>query len=371
MTNDEARALARLVWEQAAPRARQGDAAYVRELGARLAEGLEAAAEQVRLYGDAFARVVRTLALTPGRDSLVQLIRLLDEHGPSGRSGTDPRLVASLLAEAQEPADLAELLYDRTERDRLDQLRACLFHELLLRGVDPEAYPPLRRQATVRPEGEALSWLPATLRPFETGATFPSRSVDGGSGGGWWGLSAVERLDPPTPRTTERSPLRNIATTDVHESIVAAPAAGKFGHYDAWVFALDAPLDPVLVPALVPTLPMPCVADLGPTARFEIVRRPPADIWRILFGMASMGGVYGHGAQGAYGRRSTWWSLAGLAGAPPGASAEEVERLVMESAWFHFQCDAEWFHNEIHDYGIAALSPDGRRLAVLAATDTD
>ncbi|MFF7646889.1 DUF6183 family protein [Streptomyces canus] len=31
----------------------------------------------------------------------------------------------------------------------------------------------------------------------------------------------------------------------------------------------------------------------------------------------------------------------------------------------------DWFHKEIHDYGIAALSPDRRRIAVLAATDTD
>ncbi|MFD3533753.1 DUF6183 family protein [Streptomyces sp. NPDC058664] len=368
---DDARELARLAWEQAGPRARQGDTAYVRELGGRLAEGLEAAAEQVRTYADALARVVRTLALTPGRDSLVQLIRLLDEHGPFGRFGTDARFVASLLAEAQEPADLAELLYDRPERDELDELRACLFQELLLRGVDTEAFRPLRAWPVVGPSRHPLSWLPPTLRPFETGATFPHRSIDGGSGEGWTGLSTVERLDPPTPRTTARSPLRNVATVDVHESIVAATSAGEFGHYDAWVFALDAPLDPALVPTLVPTLPMPCVADLGPTARFEIVRRPVADIWRILFGTASMGGVYGRGVQGAYGRRSTWWSLAGLAGAPPGATAEEVERHALESTWFHFECDTEWFHNEIHDYGIAALSPDRRRLAVLAATDTD
>ncbi|WP_254707406.1 DUF6183 family protein, partial [Streptomyces lunaelactis] len=32
----------------------------------------------------------------------------------------------------------------------------------------------------------------------------------------------------------------------------------------------------------------------------------------------------------------------------------------------------EWFHNDIDaDYGIATLSPDRRRIAVLAATDTD
>jgi hypothetical protein len=37
----------------------------------------------------------------------------------------------------------------------------------------------------------------------------------------------------------------------------------------------------------------------------------------------------------------------------------------------HFEADTDWFHNEIHDYGIAALAPGRRRVAVPAATDTD
>jgi hypothetical protein len=370
--SDDARELERLVREEAEPRARRGDMAYARELGGRLARGLDAAAEQVRTYQRGLARVMRTLALTPGRDSLVQLIGLLDEYGPFGRAGTDARLLASLLAEAQRPADLAELLYDRSERDKLDELRACLFHELLLRGVDPEEFRPLRRWPVVRPPWHTLSWLPSDLRPFEADSPFPSRSVDGGeSGGVRTGLGTAGRLDPPTPRTTERAALRDIATATVHEGIVAAPSAGDFGHYDAWVFALDTPTDPAVVPELLPTLPMACVADLGPTARFEVARRDLADIWPVLFSTASMGGVYGPGAQGAFGRRAAWWSLAALAGAPADADAAEVEHHARESAWFHFECDTAWFHNEIYDYGLAALSPDRLRVAVLAATDTD
>ncbi|WP_456303015.1 DUF6183 family protein [Streptomyces mirabilis] len=64
--------------------------------------------------------------------------------------------------------------------------------------------------------------------------------------------------------------------------------------------------------------------------------------------------------------------MAGLSGAPEGASADEVERHARQSSWFHFEADTDWFHNDIgSDYGIAALSPDCRRIAVLAATDTD
>ncbi|MGW7369952.1 DUF6183 family protein [Streptomyces sp. NPDC054841] len=55
-----------------------------------------------------------------------------------------------------------------------------------------------------------------------------------------------------------------------------------------------------------------------------------------------------------------------------GANAEGVERQARQSTWFRFEADAEWFHNDIAaDYGIAALSPDRRRIAVLTATDSD
>jgi hypothetical protein len=369
--NDEAPERQKLVWEQAEARARQGDMAYVRELGSRLSKELNAAVEQVRELDHGLTRAVRMLALTPGRDSLVQLIRLMDEDGPFRRSGTEPRVIASLLAETQQPADLSELLYDRTGRDELDELRSCLFHELLLRGVATEDFRPLRSWPVVRPGWHTLSWLPTELRPFETASRSLGRSAHGGVGGPVTGLTDEDRLDPPTPRTTERSPLRDVATAEVHEAVVAAPNAGDFGDFGAWAFAFDAPVDPILVPALVPTLPMACVDGLGPSARFEIARRPLTDIWQMLFSTASMGGVYGPGAHGAFGRRATWWSLAGLGGAPVGASWEEVERCAVESTWFHFECDSDWFHNEIYDYGIAALSPDRRRITVLAATDTD
>ncbi|WEP00091.1 DUF6183 family protein [Streptomyces sp. FXJ1.172] len=59
----------------------------------------------------------------------------------------------------------------------------------------------------------------------------------------------------------------------------------------------------------------------------------------------------------------------GLSGAPVRASALEVEQQARQSTWFHFEADAEWFRNDIgSDYGIAALSPDRRRIAVPAQT---
>lgn len=363
--------LGHLVWSQAEQRAAQGDTAYLGELGSLLADRYAAAAEQVREYERQLAHVVRVLALTPGRDSLVQLLQLLDEKRPSGH-GAQPRFVASLLAEHHRVTDLAETVFERSEWERLDELRACLFHELLLRGVDVDAFPPLRSWPLVRPGWHPLAWLPVRRRDFEADADFPSRSLHGSACGVPGGLPDDGRTDPPTPRTSERAALRDIATTDVHESIVAAVQAGDWGACDAWVFMPDEPVAPERVPALLPTLPMSCVDGLGPTGRFEVAVRPLADIWRLLFATASMSGMGSSGVQAAYGRLWAWRSIAGLSGAPAGASAEEVERHARQSTWFHFEADGDWFHNEIgSDYGIAALAPDHRRLAVLAATDTD
>ena len=115
--------------------------------------------------------------------------------------------------------------------------------------------------------------------------------------------SVAATCSPGGLQVAERSGLRDIATTDIYESIVAAVPAGEWGDY---------------------------------------------------------------------GRLWAWRSMAGLSDAPAGVSAEEVERQVRQSTWFRLEAYADWFHNDIDaDYGIAALSPDCRRIAVPAATDTD
>ncbi|WP_405619715.1 DUF6183 family protein [Streptomyces sp. NBC_01508] len=365
--------LGRLVRGQAQQRAAQGDVAFVRELGVRLAERNAAAREQVRESDRQLALVMRILALTPGRDSLEQLLQLLDDEHTTG-AGLPQPFIASLLAEHQRAADLTAAVLARRDRYRVDELRACLFHELLIRGVDVDAFQGRDVYAWLygRIGPHRFTWLPARRRELEAGAGFPRRRINGSAFGTATGVPAEGRADPPTPRTTERSALRDVATNDVFEAIVAAVREGGWGYCEAWVFRPDEPVAPDRVPALLPTLPMPCVDGLGPTGRFEVAVRPVDEIWRLLFGVASMGGMWGKGAHGAYGRLWAWKSMAGLCGAPEGASAEEVETLARLTTWFHFEADAEWFHNDIDsDFGVAALSPDGRRIAVLAATDTD
>ncbi|MFF2808453.1 DUF6183 family protein [Streptomyces sp. NPDC058000] len=216
--------LGNIVWEKTARPTAPGEAGYLRELGSLLTDRHADAVERVRAYERSPAHVLRTLALSPGRDNVAQLLHLLDEQRTStAHAGLRMPAVASLLAEGQRVADLAAEVFD-----------------------------------------------------------------------------------------------------------------GR-----------------------------------GPTDRFEIAQRPLDAVWRLLFATASMGGMYSDGAHGAYGRLAAWRSLAGLAGAPRGSSAADVERRALDGTWFQFLADAEWFHNEIYDYGIACLSPDRRRLAVLTATDTD
>ncbi|MFF4454304.1 DUF6183 family protein [Streptomyces goshikiensis] len=352
---------------EALQHAMAGDITHLRGLGSHLTARYTAAARAARIHGTDLAYLRRLLTTTPGRDSVELLLQLLGEQeAATGSVGLELPLMATMLAQHQSAAVLARTVFaDIPEGDRLRELRTCLFHELLLRGVDPDEFPALR-PGWLPP----LDWLPDRRRALETEPDFTRHSVNGSARGVKSGLPGHDRLDPPTPRPSGTSPLRNSVTVDEHDLIVTA-VEDNWGYAEAWVFRPDQPITPAQVPALLPTLPMECVTGLGPAGRYEIAARPVGDIWSLLFATASMGGFYSSGRYGAWGRLRAWRSLAGLCGLPFQASAEEVERLAEQYTWFHFQTDSEFFHNDGDDYGIAALSPDGLRLAVLAATDTD
>lgn len=83
------------------------------------------------------------------------------------------------------------------------------------------------------------------------------------------------------------------------------------------------------------------------------------------------GRAYNHGLYGAYGRLGAWQSMAGLSGSSTGAPAAEVERRAQACDWLSFNANTNWFDQVAWDFGLAAIWPGRRSLAVLAATDTD
>ncbi|MFJ8826420.1 DUF6183 family protein [Streptomyces sp. NPDC102467] len=355
--------------------ARDGDAGRVAALVGELAGQRDALDARLQDLDRRLAQALRVLALTPGRDFLDRLLLL----APRVRRA-EPRLLASLVAEAHSLDDALYVIAEGGGDRRNDELRFCLFQELLLRGADPDE---VRRAAGPYfvPAWQGLAWLPDRLSDIERieeksrASMFPSRSYNGGSHPVCSpSLAAPVPVDAAARRTGAGLRLVESASEAPLEAIAGPPTSGGWGACEAGVFrpeALEVRIEPEELPGALAALPMDCLAGLGEQARFEVGPSSAREVWQILYATASCGGMYHRGAHGAYGRLAAWWSLRALAGAAATATAAEVETAARACTWYRFEADTEWFHNEMSDYGIAALTPDGRRLAVLAATDTD
>ena len=134
------------VWTAAEARLAAGDAAYLGDLGVALAERL-AGNERVWQYRSAFDRILRLLSVTPGSGNLVQAIRLVFAAGAGGRNLE--RYAASQLATGHAPKNLAAVLFGGgASVGAPEELRACVVHELVLRGVAVYELPHIATWAT-------------------------------------------------------------------------------------------------------------------------------------------------------------------------------------------------------------------------------
>lgn len=339
-------------------RLRDGDPGFVAELGIRLWQryGRDPAEPwQSRL---AFDRILRLLTLSSG--TVLPALRLISATGDDRRH----RYAASLLASAHSVAELAPVL----GADAPAELRACLRQELVLRGAD---VPDQRRRPGTEPTGRprhgedhSLDWLPSSLRPVEGRPDLPHYTLSGSSCGRPLVTGDPVRSQGPAPAARETT------TAAVAARIGAAVAnwpEHSNGRVEARTFLLDAELCPGAVAGTLASTGVECVQSL--TSEPESCT--PAQVWPQLFTAASAGGAYGGGAYGAYGRLLAWRSAGALAGAAPDASAADVEAAAHGSAWYSFAGASDWFDRVAWDIGLAVVSPDGRHLAVLAATDTD
>ncbi|QFZ21457.1 DUF6183 family protein [Saccharothrix syringae] len=349
------------LWREVDRRLARGDAAFVADLGIALARAHGTAVRPAWQYRSVFQRLVRSLAL--GTGDVAQAVRLVAEV-PTGRDLAGR--VASLLAAGRPVADLAVVFAgDGAPGGAVEELRACLVHELVLRGVAVAEVPGIAGWATSPHwRDHPLGWLPLELSEVEGEPLLPSYSVTGTGAAVPFGLPAGRSIPPGEPVP----PMAEVAAADAVTEAVDNWVDESNGRIEARVFEPATPLAPDSVPSALAALDLECL-DGGDVPR--VVACPPAHAWQVLFAAASGGGAYSSGHRGARGRLAAWNSLAGLVGTPVGASAGEVGARVGECAWYGFEADTDWFAGVVWSIGLAVLDPDGRRLAVLAATDTD
>ncbi|MFB8242978.1 DUF6183 family protein [Kitasatospora purpeofusca] len=354
------------VWAAVDGRVARGDAAFAADLGIALAAAY-GTGEHLWQHRSVFDHLLRLLTTTAGPENVTQALRLVSSAEVT--SEKLDRYTASLLASGHEAADLAEAFTGRAS----EELRACLVHELVLRGAVVGEEPGIMGWATSPHRSpHPLGWLPLMLSGMEESADLPSYSIRGSGHSMPYGPSESRE---PAVDADARVPTAEETTTTAAASAMGTAVDNwveeSNGRSEARVFDLAEPLHAESVPAALLTLGLECLHRTGKKTALSAAACSPAQAWRVLFAAASTGGAYNSGSYGAYGRLAAWQSLAALAGSPEGASAAEVEAQVLDCVWHSFGADTEWFWQVAWDIGLAALSPDRRRLAVLAATDTD
>ncbi|MFF0288333.1 DUF6183 family protein [Streptomyces sp. NPDC005262] len=355
------------IWKTADRSLARGDAAFLADLGIALAGAYASDAGRMWQYRSVFDYLLRLLSTTPGPGNVAAALRLVSSSEAADRKLD--RYAASLLAPSHPVEELAVAFTGHAS----EELRACLVHELVLRGADVTETPGIAGWSTSPHwRHHPLGWLPLALSDMEGQPDLPSYSARGGSHSMPFGSPANREtwadagaLVPSVEETTTEAATKGIGTA------VANWADESNGRIEARVFDLAAPLVTESVPSMLLGLGLECLKGAGKKTTFSVAACPPDQVWRVLFAAASTGGAYNSGARGAYGRLAAWQSLAGLSGTAEGTPAEDVEACARKCAWYGFGADTKWFERVAWDIGLTSVSPGRRRLAVLAATDTD
>ncbi|MCH0568359.1 hypothetical protein I3F60_03640 [Streptomyces sp. MUM 136J] len=360
------------VWDTAERKLGQGDIAFVADLGIALAGRYGSSAAPIWQYRSVFDRLLRLLTMTSGQEHVEQALRLVSEASPGNRKMA--RYAASLLADGQTPKDLAIAFAGGSSRATAsEELRACLVHELVLRDITITESSAIKAWATSPHwRHHPLAWLPLKLSVIEGTPPLPSYSVGGASYSMPYGPQ-----DGPGATLGSVTPLPQVTETTTEEFSEAATAAvanweeESNGRSEVGTYVLAEPIEAEILPALLAALGLECLSGVGPRKRFALSACRPEHVWRMLFAAASTGGAYNNGVYGAYGRLAAWHSLTALSGASMTASVGEVQRNIQECDWYSFGAATKWFERVAWDIGLVSVTPGARRIAVLAATDTD
>jgi hypothetical protein len=251
------------------------------------------------------------------------------------------------------------------------ELLACWMHEIVLRGTSLEAEPAAQRfRESLAAANHPLAGLPLALRTVEREApSYMPLYGDKGLGRAierlTSGAMSVRTVPPPADGASVRATRQE--DPDTTKRLLAA--VEPWSKHEAKVFALSPPVEGGAVGSwLLRALPLDSTTA---TARIDCSRTGAEGVFGPLFSASSNGGAFSAGSGGAYGRRAAWTSLGALVGVPASAGIDEIERAAGECTFLSFRAPGPWFYDIAWDIGALVLRPDGRSVAVLAATDTD
>lgn len=298
--------------------------------------------------GPATVRCIETLlAETPGLAALEALLeRRLDAPTVGGLAA----------AAVRQPLEVLQPLFTRYGGDpRHAEFLGCFLQELILQGADLRTVPAVVgfREAQ-RERGHPLAYLPLRRFGFEAWAQSTTPRTGTGSVPGV-GSGVAGPFHEVTDAKTARRLVEAVRNWQEQSN----------GRVAAHVFALDEPLTGPPSAEGLEEFGLAC--GLGPVVGAGLLLEEAA---AGLYFSASSGGAYNRGVGRVYGRLAMWRSLSALAGASADTAAEEVAELAERCIWVELDCP-DWFYRVAWDLGVLAVRPDGRSVALLAATDTD
>jgi uncharacterized protein (TIGR02996 family) len=317
-------------------------------------------------------RQALSLAVFPG--GAVDIIQGLADSRPKPEEVPG---LATRLAAGASPGALLAVLERFGQDEGLLELLACLVQEMVLRGNVVGDAPAVARLASrLQKRCHPLARLPLDLTAVEGDLREWVPHYSPRNGSSWLSTS---RLPGSLQDQLQRKPAPARAglqeTTDPATAARVATAVRDWekrsnGQWEARLFGARCRIDESdLSIGLLGSLGLGCLA--GAEEPDVDARRVTAhEAFATLFSAAANGGAYGPGRQGAYGRLDAWASLAGLVGADTD-DVETVAGLASRCLWVSFEAASEWFYDVAWDVGLLVVRPDGRSLAVLAATDTD
>lgn len=344
---------------------------------------------QIGAIGSLISEIEEAVVSIPGADCVETLFRfaLLEpqnslSHAP-GRVDRQ-RLFASRIVLNQPRNAVLQVMAHHENDPRVEGLLDLLVHELVVQGYD-QPNPMLERlNARMRANGHPLGWLPLHVMPLESLRADPRRTravhqykVYGSKVQAPWGpYKSRGPVDAAEPRRGRR--IRTFETTSGDNLLRLCSAvinwhAESKARIEGRVFVLSEPLAPDEVDRGLFLRLHNCEAlelPRGPEA-FHYERLEPAQALSILWLAAANGGELNQGCFGAYGRLRAWQSLGALAGASDFAHITEISALAEKTTWFFFNARSSWFFRLGEEFGLLALRPDGRSVALLAASDSD